>query len=154
MFDYFGYRTYANLVEVDISTKPPTWTEQEDKLKDEIPLVKGAKLKGARLQNANMQFAFLINADLREANLQDAILLGANLRDANLARANLQDARWTNANLQKANLWKANLRGASLTYVKNLTQAQLDEACVDENTKLPEGLNRPEPCSEEALSQR
>ncbi len=51
------------------------------------------------------------------------------------------------------NLSKADLRGANLTDVKNLTQTQLNQACVDEHTKLPKGLTRPEPCAEEKLPQ-
>jgi len=166
LFDYFGYRTYANLVEADMSTKPPTWTGQKDKLKDEIPLVKGAKLKGANFQNANMIQAFLINADLRGAHLEGANLGGANLQKAVLVRAHLEKANLGGAHLEEANLLeaylqeadlyganleKANLGGAHLEGAKNLTQAQLNQACVDERTKLPEGLTRPKPCSEEDL---
>jgi hypothetical protein len=58
------------------------------------------------------------------------------------------------ADLSGANLQQANLGEANLIDVKNFTQAQLDQACVDEHTKLPEGLTRPEPCPEEALSQK
>ena len=199
LFDYFGYRTYANLVEADISTKPPTWTGQADKLKDEIPLVKGAKLNGANFQNANMEQAFLINADLRRAHLQGADLelahlekadlFEADLQKANLLHAHLEQAYLLGADLQKANLFgahlekanlagahlenadlreahlekadlagahleKADLRGVYLGGVKNLTQAQLNQACVDENTTLPKGLTRPEPCSKKDLPKK
>ena len=58
------------------------------------------------------------------------------------------------ADLSGANLQQANLGEVNLTDVKNFTQAQLDQACVDDHTKLPEGLTRPEPCPEEALSQK
>ena len=34
----------------------------------------------------------------------------------------------------------ANLQGANLTEAKELTQMQLDQACGDTETKLPEGL--------------
>ncbi len=87
-------------------------------------------------------------ANLYEANLQEASLVKANLQQADLGHANLQQA-----DLYEANLSKADLRGANLTDVKNLTQAQLNQACVDEHTKLPKGLTRPEPCSEEELSE-
>ena len=98
-------------------------------------------------------------ANLYEANLQQANLSFANLQEASLVKANLQQADLGHANLQQADLYEANLskadlRGANLTDVKNLTQAQLNQACVDEHTKLPKGLTRPEPCSEEELSQK
>ncbi len=198
LFDYFGYRTYANLEEADISTKPPTWTGQEEKLPDEIPLVKGAKLQNANLQNANMVGAFIVNADLSRANLQKArlqmanlqraklretnlsgarlsgtnlsgadlslanlqgaFLFHANLQETNLQmanlqgaflyEANLQEADLQTANLQGANLYGAKLRAANLNLAKHLTQPQINQACVDKYTKLPEGLTRPEPCKE------
>ena len=182
LFDYVGYRTYANLEEEDISTKPPTWTGQELNLPNEIPLVKGAKLRRANLQHAYMVRAFLINADLRDAKLQQAVLNVANLQQADLRNAKLQQAVLNVANLQqadltgadltearlidadlsyavlrearltRANLQQANLRAANLTDVKNLTQAQLNEACLDEATKLPKDLKRPKPCPAEELS--
>jgi hypothetical protein len=49
------------------------------------------------------------------------------------------------ADLERANLIDADLRGAYLSGAK-LTQEQLDEACGDANTKLPEGLKPPKPC--------
>ena len=58
-------------------------------------------------------------------------------------RANLQKAF-----LREARLQKADLRGANLTNVENLTQEQLNSACVDENTELPKRLKRPPPCPE------
>jgi len=58
------------------------------------------------------------------------------------------------ADLSGANLQQANLGEDNLTDVKNLTQAQLNQACVDEDTTLPEGLTRPKPCPEEELSQK
>jgi|GraSoiStandDraft_5_1057265.scaffolds.fasta_scaffold190842_2 uncharacterized protein YjbI with pentapeptide repeats len=44
------------------------------------------------------------------------------------------------ANLQGANLQGAQLQEADLTTAQNLTQRQVNTACVDKNTKLPEGL--------------
>ncbi len=115
-----------------------------------------ADLRGANLQQADLRGAHLQEADLFQANLQQAFLRGANLQKAVLNGAHLQEADLFQANLQQAylrgaNLQKAVLAGANLTDVKNLTQAQLNQACVDENTKLPKGLTRPKPCSEEEL---
>ena len=134
-----------------------------------------ADLKRARLQRANLQNANLFGARFNEANLDEANLQGARggigAEKASLQRANLQglylygsllnyaDLRWANlqeANLQAAHLVKANLRqtklqganlqGANLTKAKNLTQEQVNTACINEHTQLPEGLTRPAPC--------
>jgi len=105
-----------------------------------------ANLSNAHLQKAILAGAHLEAADLSNAHLQKAILEAANLEQANLYGANLQEASLAEANLQQANLGFANLNGA-----KKLTQAQLNQACVDELTKLPKGLTRPKPCSKEEL---
>jgi len=65
---------------------------------------------------------------------------------ANLTNASLSSARLINADLSGAILLGANLSGADLSRARNLTQTQLDAACGDANTKLPEGLKPPKPC--------
>jgi len=107
--------------------------------------LRGALLFGAHLSGANLRGAKLTNADLSGANLTDVnqdvfFTPPIDLSNANLSRANL-----TNANLTNANLSGADLSSADLSNAKNLTQMQVDEACGDANTKLPEGLTL-KPC--------
>jgi uncharacterized protein YjbI with pentapeptide repeats len=78
----------------------------------------GANLRGADLKGANLRGAYLIAADLRGADLRVADLIGADLRDADLS-------------------------GADLTESIFLTQAQLNAAKGDADTKLPSSLTRP-----------
>jgi uncharacterized protein YjbI with pentapeptide repeats len=78
----------------------------------------GAKLKDADLRGANLRGAYLIAADLRGADLRVADLIGADFRDTDL-------------------------RGADLTGSIFLTQAQLNAAKGDANTKLPPSLTPP-----------
>jgi uncharacterized protein YjbI with pentapeptide repeats len=78
----------------------------------------GAKLKGADLRGADLRGAYLIGADLRGADLRMADLIGADFRDADL-------------------------RGADLTESIFLTQAQLNAARGDGDTKVPPSLTRP-----------
>jgi Pentapeptide repeats (8 copies) len=104
-----------------------------------------ANLFGANLSEASLSEANLIGANLREANLiganlSEASLSGANLVAAKLGGADLSYANLSGANLGYANLRDANLIGADLSEAKYLDQAQLDEACGDEDTKLREGL--------------
>jgi uncharacterized protein YjbI with pentapeptide repeats len=79
----------------------------------------GSKLKGADLSGANLRGALLIAADLRNSDLRYADLIGADFRDADL-------------------------RGADLTGSIFLTQAQVNSAKGDKNTKLPTPLKIPE----------
>src|SRR5712672_2409020 len=110
----------------------------------------GANLSGANLLGANLSRADLTGADLTGANLGLADLNGAYLSSANLSGANLSGANLRGADLTGANLRSANLRGANLsvayliradlTGAKNLIQTQLNEACGNNETELPEGL--------------
>jgi uncharacterized protein YjbI with pentapeptide repeats len=78
----------------------------------------GANLRGADLRGANLRRAYLIAADLTDADLRAADLIGADFRDADLS-------------------------GADLTESIFLTQAQLNAAKGDADTKLPPSLTRP-----------
>ena len=110
----------------------------------------GANLSGANLTSAKLNRVDLTGADLTGANLgladlNGAYLSSANLSGANLGGANLRGADLTGANLRGANLRGANLSvayliGADLTGAKNLIQTQLNEACGNSETELPEGL--------------
>jgi uncharacterized protein YjbI with pentapeptide repeats len=123
---------------------------QEANLQD--AWLKGATLEGATLEGANFRNATLEEANLQKANFRNATLEGANLQKANfrnaiLEGANLQGANFRNATLKEANLQGATLQGADLRNAESLTQDQIDQACVDERTQLPQGLRRPPPCS-------
>ncbi|MEJ8547585.1 pentapeptide repeat-containing protein [Brevibacillus borstelensis] len=78
----------------------------------------GAKLRGADLRAANLRGSYLIAADLRGADLRGADLIGADFRDADI-------------------------RGANLTESIFLTQAQVNAAKGDADTKLPLTVTRP-----------
>lgn len=78
----------------------------------------GANLRGADLRGANLRGAYLIAADLSDADLRVADFIGADFRDANLSGANLTDSIF-------------------------LTQAQLNAAKGNTNTKLPPALLHP-----------
>ncbi len=77
----------------------------------------GAKLKGLDLRGANLSGALLIAADLRNADLRMSDFI-ADVRDADLS-------------------------GADLTGSIFLTQAQVNAANGDANTKLPPSLQIP-----------
>jgi hypothetical protein len=67
-------------------------------------------------------------ANLRGANLQETDLQETNLRGANLQETNLRGANLLGANLQETNLQETNLRGANLLGA-NLRGADLDFSC-------------------------
>jgi uncharacterized protein YjbI with pentapeptide repeats len=106
----------------------------------------GTNLSGSDLHDVDLFRANLSGANLSYANLSGAILSDANLIIANLSRAKLVGADLSGADLSRANLSRANLSDANLIEAKNLTQTQLDKACGNANTNLPEGLTL-KPCS-------
>jgi len=122
----------------------------------------GANLLGTNLSDANLVVTNLNNADLNEAvlthaslfgvrligaQLKNAVLTEANLSIAELAEADLTEADLTGANLALSHLESTNLldaklidtdlTGVTLASVKNLTQQQLDQACVSEANMAP-----------------
>ncbi|KAA0550427.1 pentapeptide repeat-containing protein [Bacillus sp. BGMRC 2118] len=78
----------------------------------------GANLKGKVFKGSDLRGALLIATDLRNADLRKCDFIGADLRDANLCGADLRESIF-------------------------LTQAQLNAANGDMNTKLPVHLKRP-----------
>jgi uncharacterized protein YjbI with pentapeptide repeats len=91
-----------------------------------------ADLEGAQVQGAVLKFARLEGALLRSAQLQDSDLGEANLQDAVLTEAQLQRARLGGAMLKSSNLVRAILQGADAGGVQlqsaALVQAQFQGA--------------------------
>ena len=103
------------------------------------------------LYRADLTNAWLPSQDMRQAhaalaNFQDANLLWAKLQGADLRGANFQGAELHRAKLQGADLRGNPRHETKLMGAKNLTQEQVNTACVNEHTQLPEGLIRPAPC--------
>ncbi len=78
----------------------------------------GSDLRKINLTGEELRGAFLIAADLRDVDLSGADLIGADLRDADI-------------------------RGANLTNSIFITQAQINVAKGDSNTRLPMSIVRP-----------
>ncbi len=73
--------------------------------------------------------------------LSDDDFSGASFRNADLSSADFARARLDYADFTGARLSLASFRGADLSHVKGLTQKQLNEACGDAYTRLPQGLS-------------
>ena len=107
--------------------------------------------KGDLYGRVFLQGVQLPDANLVEANFQGAILDGADLSGADLRGAIFDRADLIGADLTGADLNGADLSGADLTNVVGLTQEQLDGACGNPNTKLPDVLTI-SPCRQEPAS--
>lgn len=114
------------------------WFDDAGHVHGEGTVLRAADLSGAYLRNADLS-----GADLELTNFNGADLTGADLNYAHLRGTNLGRAKLSGASLAGADLTKAILSEADLTGVKRLQQDQLDRACGDENTKLPEDFTIP-----------
>jgi hypothetical protein len=99
-----------------------------------------AGIDGLYLRTRTLRFAVFQDSRLYAADLTDAILSGADLSGAILFDADLSDADLSDADLSLAILSLAILSLANLSKAKDLIQDQLNTACGDGETKLPEGL--------------
>ncbi len=102
-----------------------------------------AYFKGANLKNANFAAAQLCYVEFKHADLTDAVLA-----DANLTGATMFGVKFGESNLNQAIIEGTDLTDAKMKYVKNLTQVQLDTACIQSGSsiELPAGLTQPPNC--------
>jgi uncharacterized protein YjbI with pentapeptide repeats len=105
----------------------------------------GCNLAGADLTNtcvkahdltgANFDGATAILMCMSYANFTNASFRGTNLSAANLAHARVDGADFTGAVMDITSI-----KGTNLSKAKGLTQKQLDQACGDDETRVPAGL--------------
>ena len=111
----------------------------------------GANMKGAILFKAHLEEAELIEAHLEgaffhSAHLEGAKFINAHLEGANLDHAHLEGAKilmsyflgatFDGTHLVGAELDGAHLEGVDLTKAKGLTQEQIDDTFMDDDTTL------------------
>jgi len=87
---------------------------------------KYAQCQGARTRT------YLMNASFKGATFN-----GADFSNAYLMRAKFDGAKLDYVDFDHADLSGASFKGADLTRAVNITQAQIDAACLDDKTKLP-----------------
>lgn len=136
-------------------------------------IMRGAILEDATLTDASLSHSIMRQANLHRAELSRGVfrdndfhsanLTGASAQSSDFSRSNFTRARLDNADLTGAilndgqfnsarfgfatlsdvSMQGANLSDADLTHVNGLTQSQLDTACGNMHTRLPEGLHLP-----------
>ena len=83
------------------------------------------------------------NKDFAGKDLRKIKLIGADLESACLIGANLSGNHLGYANLLACDMRGTNIKGADLSSSMFITQHQVNASIGDENTKLPEYLERP-----------
>jgi uncharacterized protein YjbI with pentapeptide repeats len=92
-------------------------------------------VKGRNLEGANFDRATAVLMCMSYANFTKATFRGTDLSGANLAHAIVDGADFTGAIMDITSL-----KGTDLSKAEGLTQHQLDEACGDDETRVPAGL--------------
>ncbi len=105
-----------------------------------------ASFKGATFVNVDWSRSELGRIDLTNARLQ-----GVLFEYSNLARAQFSGAQLSNVDFLGAYTYLTRFEGVDLRQVRRLSQAQLDIACGNPKTLLPDGLQTPAswPCEEQ-----
>lgn len=116
-----------------------------------------AKFINAEMQRTKFEKAKLDGTDFTKAELGRADFEGASLNGSKFSLTNLSRARFGGAKLggpvdfTSAFLLLTRIEGVDLSMATGLDQKQIDIACGDAKTKLPNGLTAPAswPCPEE-----
>lgn len=111
----------------------------------------------SEMQRVDFSGSRLLGVDFSKAEagrtrFDDAIMGDNNFSFANIARADFRKAVLSGPlNFEGAYFFLTHIEGVNLSNSSGLAQWQIDMACGDENTKLPEGLNKPAawPCTSE-----
>lgn len=117
----------------------------------------GANFTKSEMQRADFSNAILAGADFTKTELGRVVFAGADINNtafsyANLARADFRGSKFdTPIDFADAYFYRTRFEGVDLSKATGIEQWQIDLACGDENTVLPEGLERPGgwPCEEE-----
>jgi uncharacterized protein YjbI with pentapeptide repeats len=114
----------------------------------------GAILVKSEFSRANFENAIFQQVDWSRAEIGRAEFNGASLDGVKFENSNLSRARFSGATLLQVDFIGAytfytRFEGVDLSSSKNITQAQINMACGDNETVLPSGLSRPTtwPCS-------
>lgn len=94
--------------------------------------LKGANLNNSQIEDKNLDFANLDDSDLSNSNLNGANMNFASMENANFSNSILDGANMNFADLKYAKFNNAGLKGANLNFANlkysNLTNADLDGA--------------------------
>jgi hypothetical protein len=133
------YLSSASLLELDVSDQRAKVDRLLSQASSLVRTSFGSKLKST----VRHGLKFKPGADLIGADLKETSLIGANLRGACLIAADLSGAVLSGTDFIGADFRDADLKGADLSQSIFLTQAQINSAKGDVNTKLPSLLIQP-----------
>ncbi len=108
-----------------------------------VTLLSSAQFSGASFVNANIAGSYGDKSIFFSADFTGANISNSDFTKATLDKAVFHKAVLFETHLEKASLVETDFSGADLSMVTGLKQKQLNHACGDEMTKLPDGLTIP-----------
>ena len=105
-----------------------------------ITLLSSSQFSGASFRAVNLSGSYGDKSIFFSADFTGANISGSDFTKAILDKAIFKDAILFETHMERASLVGTDFSGADLSLVTGLTQKQLDAACGDAKTKLPEGL--------------
>jgi hypothetical protein len=117
------------------------WRADGERIMDGIMASVLRSVGGTKTRPSDIDRVLAGQIDCPRCDLQQAYFTEVSFRNADLTGANLVNATLTRADLTGTKLDFASIKGADLSHARGLTQAQLNTACSDSQTKLPEGLH-------------
>ncbi len=105
-----------------------------------VTLLSSTQFSGASFKNVNMSGSYGDKSIFYAANFTGANISGSDFTKATLDKAVFHRAVLFETHLERASLVHTDFSDADLSMATGLTQKQLDQACGNEATKLPEEL--------------
>jgi uncharacterized protein YjbI with pentapeptide repeats len=104
-----------------------------------------ASFQGAKFSHTDMS-----RAEMGRADFTDAELSNVSFEFTNLARAIFKGSKLVNVNFRGAYTFLTRFEDVDLREVARISQLQLELACGNEGTQLPDGLEKPDrwPCED------
>ena len=113
-----------------------------------------SNLSNVNFSRAEMSSTYFVDANLTGAKLHDAYLVGAHFQSTNISGANFRGATMPgvdlsfceigDADFSEADVEEVDFRRTDLSRARGLTQEMIDKAFGNSETKLPDGLERPD----------
>lgn len=109
-----------------------------------------AEVSRSNFSNSNLENAVMSKADFSRVNFFNSNLKGVNLSFTDISRTNLTNISIDeNFTLEGSYMFLTRIEGVDLSSLKTLKQWQIDMACGNDATILPQGISRPNswPCN-------
>jgi len=103
-----------------------------------------AEVSRSNFSNSNLENAVMSKADFSRVNFFNSNLRGVNLSFTDISRTNLTNVSIDeNFSLEGSYMFLTRIEGLDLSGLKTLKQWQIDMACGNDATILPQGLSKP-----------